>query len=177
MLLLSQSLSGRPVMSLRTGGQVATAVGMIINPNNLKIEGFLCQDSVNRKQQLVLLNQDIRDIVPQGIAINDHDVLAPPEELVRLKEVINIHFELIGKPVVSVSKHRLGKVNDFAVEVETMYIQKLYVSPSLIKNITGGSLSVDRGQIVEITNRKIVINDPLQPTKAQAEPAVNTALA
>jgi hypothetical protein len=40
-----------------------------------------------------------------------------------------------------------------------MYIQKLYVSQPLFKSLTGGSLSVDRTQINEITNRRIIIND------------------
>ncbi len=45
-------------------------------------------------------------------------------------------------------------MNDYATEVETMYIQKLYVGQSLLKSFAGGSLSVDRSQIVEITNRR-----------------------
>src|SRR5882762_6068122 len=151
MLQLSKALLNQPIMSLRTGGQVGTTVAVIINPNNLKVEGFYCQDSFEKKQQLVLLYQDIRDIVNQGIVVNDHSVLADPSELIRLKPVMDLHFELVGKPVVSVSKEKLGKVNDYAVEAETMFVQKLYVSQSLIKNFTGGSLSIDRGQIVEIT--------------------------
>lgn len=167
MLLLSKSLLGRPVMSLRTGGLVATTQTAIINPNNLKIEGFYCQDSANKKQQLILLYQDIRDIIAQGIVVNDHDVLSHESELIRLKDIISLKFELIGKPVVTISKERLGKVGDFAAETSTMYIQKIYVLQSIIKSFAGGSLSVDRGQIVEITNRKIVVQDLLQPTKAE----------
>lgn len=169
MLLLSQSLLNRPVMSLRTGGRIANTVNTIINPNNLKIEGFHCQDSRHKKQQLILLSQDIRDIIPQGVAINDHEVLSHPAELVRLKPIINIGFELLGKPVITVNKRRLGKINDYAVEAETMYIQKLYVAQSMIKNFTGGQLSVDRSQIVEITSRKIVIKEPLQATPEKSE--------
>lgn len=122
----------------------------------------------NKKQQLVLLSQDIRDILPQGIVVNDQDVLTPPNDLVRLKDILSLNFQLVGKPVFSLSKERLGKVSDFAVEVETMYVQKIYVNQSVIKNLSGGGLSVDRSQIVEITNRKIVIQDPLQGTPATA---------
>lgn len=172
MLRLSASLINQPVLSLRTGGQVAITQMAIINPNNLKIEGLLCQDSVDKKQ-LVLLYQDIRDMIDKGFVVNDHEVLAEPSELVRLKEIIHLKFELIGKPVVTVSKSKVGKVNDYAVESETMYIQKLYVAQSLLKSFSGGSLSVDRGQITEITNKKIVIGDLLQGTVATAgAPAV-----
>jgi sporulation protein YlmC with PRC-barrel domain len=167
MLQLCESLLNRPVMSLRTGQPVATAVEPIINPNNLKIEGFYCTDRFS-KDRLVLLYQDIRDVIPQGFVVDDHDVLTPPDELVRLKETLNIGFTLIGKPVVTTSKERVGKVGDYATEMETMYIQKLYVTQNMFKSFTGGSLGVDRNQINEITDKKIIINELLKGTPATA---------
>lgn len=158
MLRLSESLLNRPVMSLRTGQQVATAQEPIINPNNLKIEGFYCTDRYS-KDELVLLYQDIRDVIAQGFVVDDHDVLVAPDELVRLKDIMEIGFTLTGKPVETVSKERIGKVSDFATELETMYVQKIYVSQSLIKSLAGGNLGIDRSQINEITDRKIIIND------------------
>jgi uncharacterized protein YrrD len=172
MFQLSKTLLDRPVMSLRTGRPVATTVAAIINPNNLKIEGFYCQDSIDRKTQLVLINQDIRDIIPQGIVIDDHDVLSEPEELVRLKQVLDIGFELMGKPVLTSNKRKIGKVSDYAVENSTLYIQKIYVSQSLLKSLAGGNLGVDRSQIIEITNKHIVIKDPLQPKRSLARAAL-----
>jgi uncharacterized protein YrrD len=165
MLQLSKSLMNQPVMSLRTGGQVATASMPIINPNNLKIEGWYCQDRFS-KSTLILLSQDVRDVIKQGIVINDHDNLSEPDELVRLKEILDLNFELLGKSAETLNKKRIGKVDDYAVEVETFYIQKIYLAQSVLKNLKGGSLGVDRNQIVEITNRKIVIEDPLKPVKA-----------
>jgi uncharacterized protein YrrD len=168
MLQLSSRLINRPILSLRTGTEVGTATYPIINPNNLKIEGFYCQDRFQKKQELVLLYQDVRDVLSQGIVVNDHEVLTDPSELVRLQDIMKLQFEIIGKPVVTVSKDKIGKVSDFATEVETMYIQKLYVNQSLIKSIKGGSLSIDRSQIVEITSKRIVIQDILKPTPVQA---------
>jgi sporulation protein YlmC with PRC-barrel domain len=171
MLRLSSTLLNQPVLSLRTGGQVAVTQSSIINPNNLKVEGFMCYDSMDKKL-LILLYQDIRDVIAKGLVINDHEVLTEPSELVRLKDILELKFELIGKPVVTVSKSKLGKVNDYAVETETMYVQKLYVSQSILKSFSGGSLSVDRGQITEITNQKIVIQDILQGKSSKAPATV-----
>jgi sporulation protein YlmC with PRC-barrel domain len=161
MLQLSEALVGRPVMSLRTGQQVATATHPIINPNNLKIEGFYCDDRFE-KGQLILLYQDIRDIIPQGFVVDDYDVLTEPEELVRLKDILDINFTLIGKPVVTTAKEHIGKVGDFATELETMYIQKLYVNRSVLKSLSNGSLGIERSQINEITDRRIIINELLK---------------
>lgn len=161
MLQLSASLLNKSVLSLRTGTPIATVTAPIFNPNNLKIEGFYVEDRFD-KSPLILLYQDIREILPQGYVVNDHDVLSDPGELVRLKNILKLGFELLGKPVETVSKRKIGKVSDYAVETETMYVQKLYVAQSLFKSFAGGSLSVDRTQINEITPRRIIINDPLE---------------
>jgi sporulation protein YlmC with PRC-barrel domain len=167
MLQLSNTLINRPVLSLRTGTTVAMATMPIINPNNLKIEGFYCDDR-SAKKPLVLLAQDIRDMIPQGFVVNDHDSLSDPDELVRLKDVLALNFSLVGKPVETVSKKKVGKVADYATDIASMYIQKLYVSQSVFKSLTGGSLSVDRTQIHEITQRRIIIGDLEQKVPAHA---------
>jgi len=154
-------------MSLRTGTQIARVTAPLINPNNLKIEGFFCVDSFS-KDVLILLDQDIRDFLPQGFVVNDHDVLAEPDELIRLKEIIELNFNIVGKPVETVSKEKIGKVSDYATDTSSMFIQKLYVSQSLFKSFMGGSLSVDRTQIHEITPRRVIINEILKPTRAAA---------
>ena len=158
MLQLSNNLLNKAVLSLRTGTPVAQITSAIINPNNLKVEGFYCEDRFNKKE-LVMLYQDIRELLPQGFVINDYDVLVEAEELVRLKDVLELQFELAGKSVVTISGEKVGKVSDYAVETETMFIQKLYVSQSIMKSFSGGSLSIDRNQINEITPSKVVINE------------------
>lgn len=171
MLQLSSTLLNKQVMSLRTGMAIATVTAPLFNPDNLKIEGFYCTDRFEKKE-LVLLYQDIRETLPQGYVVNDHDVLADASELVRLKRVIDIDYELIGKPVVTVDKHKVGKVSDYATETETMFVQKIYVSQSILKSLTGGSLSIDRTQINELTPKKIIINEL---TKGATVPASATA--
>jgi sporulation protein YlmC with PRC-barrel domain len=156
-------------LSLRTGSTVATIKRPIINPDNLKIEGFYCDDRFD-KRTLVLLAQDIREVLPKGYVINDHEVLVEPEELVRLQKIMQLNFELTGKQVVTVDKEKVGKVSDYATETNSMYIQKIYVSQSILKSFTGGSLSIDRTQINEITPKRIIINE-LTPKSPATVPA------
>lgn len=173
MLQLSANLINKQVLSLRTGAPIAVVTSAIFNPNNLKIEGFYCQDRYDKKT-LVLLYQDIREIMARGYAVNDYDVLAEPHELIRLKDVLELKFELIGKQVETISKQKVGKVSDYAADTETMYVQKIYVAQSILKSFTGGSLSIDRTQVNEITPRRVIINDLLKgsPASNQARAAV-----
>jgi sporulation protein YlmC with PRC-barrel domain len=168
MLQLSASLlNNKSVLSLRTGTAIATVSAPIINPDSLKIEGFYCEDRFDKKQ-LVLVYQDIRDLLPNGYVVNDHDVLVEPDDLVRLQKVMELNFQLIGKQVVTVDKEKVGKVSDYATETTTMTVQKIYVSQSIIKSLTGGSLSIDRSQINEITPKKIIINELTKKAPATA---------
>lgn len=173
MLKLSSAVTDVPVLSLRTGSPVATATRLIMNPNNLKIEGWFVQDQFE-KNELVLLSSEVREIIDDGIIVNDHEVLSPAEELVRLKETIEINFELIGKHVTTEAGKRLGKVTDFAVETEALIVKKIYVGQSLIKNFAGGTLSIDRNQIIEITDKRIIVEDPTEKAKAPATATVAT---
>ena len=165
MLQLSEAFLNRPVLGLRTGSELARTTTAIINPNNLKIEGFYCNDRFH-KEQLVLLSQEIREIIREGIVVNDHEALSEPSELIRLESTLKLQFELIGKSVETVNKRKIGKITDYTVDNESLFIQKLYVGPTLIKSLTSGQLLVDRTQIVEITKQKIVIKDISQPIKS-----------
>lgn len=160
-----------PVLSLRSGSPVGTATKIILNPNNLKIEGWFVADRFDKKE-LILVTGEVRDVSDRGIIVNDHEVLSTAEELVRLKPVIEIGFELIGKPVTTESGKRLGKVSDFAIETGSLFVKKIYVAQSLIKNFSGGSLSIDRTQIIEITDKRIIIEDPTIKDEAPEAAAV-----
>ncbi|MDB5175584.1 MAG: hypothetical protein JWM81_442 [Candidatus Saccharibacteria bacterium] len=168
---LSAALLNKSVMSLRTGMPIATVTAPIFNPDNLKIEGFYCQDRFDKKE-LILLYQDIRETLSRGYVVNDYEVLVEPTELVRLKKILELDYEIIGKKVVTVSKQKVGKVSDYATETETMFVQKIYVSQSILKSLTGGSLSIDRTQINEITPKNIIINELSKKAPAGVPAAV-----
>ncbi|MGI9027748.1 MAG: hypothetical protein ACR2FM_02805 [Candidatus Saccharimonadales bacterium] len=174
MLKLYESTPGTPILSLRTGGPIATLISPIINPNNLYLEGWHVEDNRSR-QPLVLLSNDIRDVLPQGFVVNDHEVLAAADELIRLKEVLKLEFNLLGLKVTSENGTRYGKVNDYAFETKNFFIQKLYVNQSLVKNFNGGTLSIDRSQIVEVTDKRVVIEEPTEKSRVRrgaASPSV-----
>jgi len=171
MLLLSHDLIIKKVLSLRTNSPIASITGVIINPNNLKIEGFYCLDSFSKKS-LILLCQDIREILPSGYIVNDHDVLTLAEDLVRLKNILRINFDPIGKQVETISAQKIGKVSDYACEIDSMYIQKLYVAQPIFKNFTGGNIIVERSQINEITPKRIIINELLEGIPAEARASI-----
>ncbi|MEK7626237.1 MAG: hypothetical protein AAB423_02720 [Patescibacteria group bacterium] len=173
MLKLSKALINYPIMSLRAGGQIATTIGPIINPDNLKIEAWAVQDTFNKKT-LYLLSQDIRETLPVGFAINDYDNLAEAEDLIRLKSLLELNYSVIGKYVTTERNRNIGKVTDYAVEIESMMIKKIYCSKGLIKGFASGEISIDRTQVIETTKTRIIVEDT--EVKSQ-EPDFNPASA
>jgi len=164
MLMLSKSLMNQPVLSLRTGGQIALAIEPIINPHNLKILGWWC--GAPGGKQLALMTDDVREIMPNGIAVNDEEDLSAPEDLVRHKEILSIRFQLMDKPVKT-KRQKLGKVSDYCYN-EGMFVQKLYVARPLRKVLsTEDTLIIDRTQIIEVTDHYILVRDT--EIKATAE--------
>jgi hypothetical protein len=156
MLMLSKSLENQPVMSLRSGSQIALAVEPVINPHNLKILGWWCKTSGGQRQ--VFLAEDVREILTSGLAVNDEDAMSPPEDLVRHSEILNIKFSLIDK-IVRTKRNKLGKVNDFSYN-DGMFVQKLYVARPLHKVFAADDvLIIDRTQIIEVTDNYIMVRD------------------
>jgi len=176
-MVLGQQLLNKPVLSLRTGAPVATVVSAVINPNNLIIEGWHATD-INRKTNGIILGQDVREIAPQGFVVNDHDALSAPSDLIRLKPVLDLKFQLVGKPVYTEENKKLGRVNDYAFEKNGYFVQKLYVEQSLVKSFSGGALIVDRTQITAISPKRITVKEATEPGRVMAStPASSTETA
>jgi len=172
---MSKSLYNRPVMSLRLGTAIAMAVEPIINPHNLKILGWWCKTPGATKQH-VLLAEDVREILPQGLAINDDDALSHSDDLVRHDQVLSIHFQLLDK-TVKTRRHKLGKISDFAYDSEAMLVQKLHVARPLTKLFASEDiLIIDRNQILEVTDNYILVRDAdVKVSDEELAPAIEAA--
>jgi hypothetical protein len=155
------------------GGPIAVVKSPVINPNNLHIDGWRVTDNRSGRE-LILLSKDVREIIDKGLIVNDHEVLSPAKDLIRLKDVMQINFLLTGVKVQSISKQSYGKVIDFAFDSSSFYIQKIYSGQPILKSLSGNSLSIDRSQIIEITPSKIIIEDPTIKV-SDTEPALAPA--
>lgn len=144
-------------MSLQNGSKLGLAQRPIIDPRKLQIIAYYASGPRIHSAS-VLHTADIREFGPLGFIVNGADsIMELDEDLIRLKQVIDINFSLLGKMVVDEKKRRLGKVVEYIVETDGFFVQKIHVGQSVLKNLTSSNLIIHRSQIVELTDHHIVV--------------------
>lgn len=157
MLVLNKNLETVPIMSLQNGGKLGMAQQPIIDPRKLQITAYYASGPRIHSTS-VIHTADIREYGPLGFIVNGADsIMELNEELVRLNEVINFHFTLIGKQVIDEKKRKLGKVVEYTIETDGFFVQKIHVGQSIIKNFASSNLIIHRSQIVELTDKTIIV--------------------
>lgn len=168
MLLSSTRLIDTPVMSLQTGGQLARTKSPLIDPRNLTILAYEVTGPLLNEHPSFLRIIDVRELSNLGLIIDSSDEFIGLNDVIKIKEVYDFHFEIIGKSVIDEQKHRLGKVTGYSLEPETFTIVQLNVKRPLLKSFTDTELIIHRSQIVEVDDDTITIkNDERQHIPVQ----------
>lgn len=175
MLVLSKRLANVPIMSIQTGARIAVTNGPIVDPRTLQIVAFHCRGDSLDKNASVMHTADIREVSDLGYIVDSSDVIMDPNELVRLQEVLSYNFNLLDLPVIDDQKHKLGMIIDYATDLRDFRIYKLHVKRPLLSSLSTSELVIDRGQILEVNNKHIVVRsatvedkEPTVVEKAQA---------
>ena len=156
MLILGSAYNKLPVMCLRSGGPIGRVVGHLINPHKLRIDALWCTLG-GLKQPMLLPIGEIRDqSIKLGVIVNDTHSLIEPHDALRLKSIIDLRYELLGKKVIA-GRFRVGKVTDYAVDRDSMQIMKLYAAPSVWTAVKTTQLSYDRSQIIEVSHAYVKV--------------------
>jgi len=68
--------------------------------------------------------------------------------------------QLNGTVVETQSGNKLGKVESFNIDIDSQSVLEYIVKPSsLTASLIKGDLIISRGQVVEITEKKIIVED------------------
>lgn len=156
MLLFDSKLIGLKVASVQAAHQIGEVNGYVLNPRNLSIPALYVH-SYHARANRILHTSDIRSLGNQGVLIDHDEQLMEQDDLVRLKEIIAIDFELIGKLVVTEDDYKLGKVASFVFDSHSWMIMKLHVKPSIVKNMGVSELIIHRQQIIKVSDSNVIV--------------------
>jgi uncharacterized protein YrrD len=168
MLLLGSRLIGTPIMGLQTGVKLAITKTPIIDPSNLKIIAYEVEGPLLSERPSFIRIADVRELSDVGMIIDSNDEFIGIKDVISIEKIYNLGFNLIGLPVIDESKHKLGKVNDYSLDIGNFTITQLNVSRGLIKSLSETEALVHRSQIVEINNENIIVKTTakkLEPIK------------
>jgi uncharacterized protein YrrD len=157
MLISGPDLIDAPVLSLQTGSELARTENAVINPHNLSIVAFEVNGPTLDQYPSLLRTQDIRELGPIGMIIDSSDEFVQPEDVIKLNDIYQLHFNLIDKPVLDEKRNKLGKVLDYTIDSNSFVIQQINVKKPLMKSFNDGELLVHRSQVIEVTDTAIVI--------------------
>ena len=116
MILLGSKLFKTPVMSLQTGGEVGKTVEAIIDPASLAIVGYTVQGQlISQDTGTVLRIADVRELSDLGFIVDSIDELVNPAEIIKLQEIYNLGFGLVGISVLDERRSKLTRCGHVAL--------------------------------------------------------------
>jgi uncharacterized protein YrrD len=170
MLVLGTRLKETPVMSLQTGTRLASTGTPLINPANLKILAFELEGPLLTEKPSFLRVADIRELSGVGMIIDSSDELLALDDVIKIKELYELGFKLIGMNVIDEHKHKIGKVDNYTVETGSYVIEQLNVKHGILRGLTDTGVLVHRSQITEINDNAIIVKTTAK--KLQAAPVM-----
>jgi uncharacterized protein YrrD len=168
MYILASRVKKLPIISLQTGQVIAHVIKPVINEATLEVAALTCAVGRFQRDKGVILMRDIRQVARDCIVIDSFEEIEDANEIVRLKDIVERDFEPVGKSVISESSQKLGRVEDYTINLETYMLQKLYVHQSLMKSIMFNNLVIDRTQIIDISPKHFTVRDATERAKILA---------
>ncbi|MBQ6127911.1 PRC-barrel domain-containing protein [Candidatus Saccharibacteria bacterium] len=160
MLIESSRLLNYPILSLHMAGMIAKTSELIIDPNDLKVIAFkLYGPEVGTMSGEYLRTDNVREFSGLGMVVDSADDFVNPDEVIKLKEVLDLNFSLNGMKVETRKGSNLGRVGSFTVNTDGFYVQQLVVNRPFFKSFMDPELLIGKSEIVKITDDKIIVKD------------------
>lgn len=170
MLVSGSRLIGTPILSMQAAGPIATVAAAIIDPNNLKILGLkLSGPLVAHSNENLIDVKSIREYSRYGCIIDSADELIAEDDVIKIKNVLELNFDLIGLKVETKQGTKLGRVSDYTLTSEDFMVQQIIVRRPALKALVDPELTISRKEIVEVTDYKIIVKDEEKVIKEKAE--------
>lgn len=176
MLTTASQLIHVPVMSLQTGTELARTTAAVIDPRTLSIIAYELSGPLLDEHPSFLRVADIREQSNIGLIVDSSDEFVGLDDVIKLKEVYEFNFEIVGLPVVDEKGKKLGKVDGYTIELESFIIQQINVKRPILKSLGDTELLIHRSQIVKVSDTVITVKSGsvnAEPVKAAVSGYVN----
>jgi hypothetical protein cdiviTM7_02774 len=156
MLIEGSKLLKYPILSLHTASRIAEVKGLVIDPNFLKVVAFEI-NAVSSRQSLFLEASSVREFSKMGMIVDSDEEFVEKDDVIKLKETIDLGFSLDNMKVISKKKAMLGRIEDFIINTEDFQIMQLVVKRPIYKALIDPELVIGRSDIHEINDSEIIV--------------------
>lgn len=169
MLIYANRLLGTPILSMQAGGEIGRISGIVVDPNNLKIIALYASGATPSRTQNILDINSIREYSTYGAVIDSSDEFIEKDDVIKIRDTINLRFSLPGLKVETKKGTKLGRVMDYTVTDDNFTVEQLIVKRPALKSFLDPELTIPRTEIVEVTDDKIIVKDEEKTIRARAE--------
>ena len=156
MLIEGSKLLNYPILSLHTASKIAAVKALIVDPNFLKIVAFEV-DAISSRQRLFLEAASVREFSKMGMIVDSDEEFVEQDDVIKLKEMIELGFTLENMKVLSKKKTMLGRVEDFIVTTDDFRVMQLIIKRPIYKSLIDPELVIGRSEIHEINDTEIIV--------------------
>lgn len=169
MLLPHDRLINTPVMSLQTGSELARTSKILVDPRDLTVVAYQLDGNMLDEHPSFLMPVDVRELSNLGFIVDSSDEFVGLNDVIKIKQVYDFKFELMGLDVVDDKKHKLGKVQGYNVDSDSFSVQQLAVKRPLLKSFGETELLIHRSQVIEVSDSYVKVK-----STSEAEPATQS---
>lgn len=158
------SCIGLPVLEEGDDHSLGRLSGILIDPDTGKIEGFFVRVYGLIGGSTVFCAT--LDIVRWGtrVYICSADALAPPEDRIRLQNLLEDPRLFLGQNIRTISGTRLGRCRDVQFNTDSMHVEWLFPRKWFYWGI-----ALPISDVSEVTEEAIIVADPLKKESVKEE--------
>jgi len=155
MLINAKKLINLPIIEAVTMKKVAVVDNLIVSPENGAVLAFLLRKNfLSNKNRIVVLH-DVREMYIDGLVTNSKDNIINPDEVIKVKSVLDQNIFLLGSRVITQNSKILGYLEDFIFDTGFSAIVTLIVK----KRFSTEKRIISAERILNIQPGRIVIRD------------------
>lgn len=129
---------------------------VLINPDDGKAIGIMIY-LASRRKNMVANTSSVVGFGMDFVMIESVDSISPPDEIIRIKEVLDKEIFILKSSVYSEDGHYLGKVYDYSVNLLAMKLSRIYVKKKYVLNPFPRSSIISENDIIKIEKGKIIV--------------------
>jgi len=153
-----------PIVEQGSEGELGTLTGVLINPDNGKMEGFFMGISGFLSAKELFFSS--LDVIRWGnrITISSRDVLSPVEERIRLQALLKDSRTVLRQRIKTESGTSIGRCMDIQFDTESMRVEWIFP-----KKFWKWGTALPISEVVVIRKDAIIIRDPHAPVAEKSK--------